>query len=38
MELILMVFRGKILIWDKGVILVQKWHIIITLDPLEGFS
>ena len=34
MELISMVFLKKILIWGKCVIFAQKWHTIITLDPL----
>ena len=32
-----MIFVKKILIWHKWAILVWKWHIVITLDPLEGF-
>ena len=34
MKLILMVFMKKSSFWGKWVILTQKWHIIITLDPL----
>ena len=30
-------FSGKILIWGNGPFWAQKWHILITLNPLEEF-